>query len=98
MTQTSHNKVIFKKNFAAPISKIDLVTSMANEGEVWKEMMKFFNHWLIPPIKLKNAYTKSEMIDFIRIMINKIGELDRVTNFERSKTDEFKEESNILNE
>lgn len=31
-------------------------------------------------------------------MANKIGELDRVTNYERGKADEYKEESNILNE
>lgn len=83
-SQSTANKVVFKKNFAAPISKIDLATSMASsEGEVWKEILKFFNHWLIPPIKLKNTYTKAEVLDLIRVFINKISDLDRLTNYER---------------
>lgn len=71
---------------------------MASEQELWKEILKFFNHWLIPPIKLKTTYSKSEMLDLIRVMINKMGELDRVTNYERSKAEEYKEEGILLNE
>eukprot|EP00347_Sterkiella_histriomuscorum_P009617 403340524 len=54
-TTISQNKVVFKKNFAAPIN-------------------------------------------LIRVLINKMGELDRVTNYERSKVEEYKEEGNLLNE
>lgn len=38
------------------------------------------------------------MADYLRIVLQKFTELDNVTNFERRKADEYKEEAVLLNQ
>ena len=74
------------------MGKIDLVSSEQD----WKEVLRFLDHWSLP-LKSKQAYTKSEMLDFIHQVSNKFGEIESVTNFERRKAEEYKEEARLLN-
>lgn len=56
--EMSQNFIKNKKSYIAPVGKIDLGTmgasmNSANEIELWKEVLRFFDYWRIPPIKPK---------------------------------------------
>jgi hypothetical protein len=49
-------------------------------------------------LKTKNAYTKSEVVEYLKVVFHKFTELDSVTTFERTKAEEYKEEAALLNQ
>ena len=82
------------KKKVAPTATVDL----SNVEDQWKEVLRFMDHWQIQPLKTKNAYTKSEVMEYLKVVFHKFTELDSVTTFERTKAEEYKEEAALLNQ
>ncbi len=59
--------------------------------------MQTLDQWGIP-LKSKNAYTKTEIIELIRQFDLRFNEIEKVLQFERKKGLEYKEEARLINE
>lgn len=49
-------------------------------------------------LKPKNTYSRSEILDFLRQFDSKLLQINQVTDYERKRAEEYKEENKILNE